>query len=291
MSVGFRCVTILPNKFTPAGRPKSRAPLPFLQGTFPLLFKKRYSLRFGKPIALILLYQKHQPSLSVKIKILIADDHTLFRQGVAKALAQDPQIEIVGEAENGAHLLQLLANVQPHVILLDIQMPELDGLQAAGVVRKKYPHVGLLMVSMHNDAAHIRAAWQLGVGGYLLKTAEVSEVASAIKTVHDGSRYYGGGAAQVLDGLLNPVLARDGRKERETLTLCEKDKQILILLANGLAYGEVARNVHLAEKTVEHHVERMKFRTETRTIGHLVAHCLIHNLITKDDLKESEEKA
>lgn len=241
--------------------------------------KKAAGLHFETPLLPTLFYVTHQPPLTVKINIVIADDHQLFRCGVAHMLSQDPCLHVVAEAGDGLQLLQLLKRVQPHIILLDMLMPELDGLTAARAIKQQYPHIGLLALSMTVTAPHIAAMRQAGAGGYLSKDVNVEELIRAIKTVHGGGCHFCPSAPAIADPLRNVAFAQTDERNKSGMAFCEKDVRILELLAGGDKIKTIAALIYSAGKTVEHRIERMKKDTESKSIAQLVAYAFRHGII------------
>src|SRR6201995_293263 len=131
-----------------------------------------------------------RPELNQAIKVAIADDHALFRAGVKTALAVKKDVELVAEADNGMQLLHLLKHVEPDVILLDIQMPIMDGIQTLPEIRKDHPHVKVIILSMHNDHSMISKLMEIGANSYLTKNTDSENIYNAIKTCYEKAFYF-----------------------------------------------------------------------------------------------------
>jgi DNA-binding NarL/FixJ family response regulator len=199
------------------------------------------------------------------IRIVIADDHGVVRQGLKMFLGLDPELEVVGEAENGQEAVALAQSLQPDVVLMDLLMPVMDGITAIGAIRASAPEVEVLAVtSVLEDAAVINAI-RAGAIGYLLKDTEADELRRAIKAAAQGQVQL---APQAAARLLREVRAPE---QPEALT--ERETEVLRLLARGLANKEIATNLSIGEKTVKTHVSHIlsKLGVQSRTQAALYA--------------------
>jgi DNA-binding NarL/FixJ family response regulator len=199
------------------------------------------------------------------IRIVIADDHGVVRQGLKMFLGLDPELEVVGEAENGQEAVALAQSLQPDVVLMDLLMPVMDGITAIGAIRASAPEVEVLAVtSVLEDAAVINAI-RAGAIGYLLKDTEADELRRAIKAAAQGQVQL---APQAAARLLREVRAPE---QPEALT--ERETEVLRLLARGLANKEIASNLSIGEKTVKTHVSHIlsKLGVQSRTQAALYA--------------------
>ncbi len=183
------------------------------------------------------------------IRVMIADDHQLFRDGLRALLLADPNAEVVGEAATGDTAVAMAMAMQPDVILMDLQMPGLNGIEATRQIVAASPHIGVLVVTMFSDDRSVFAAMRAGARGYLLKGADRDEIVRAVLAVAGGDAVYGGAVARrVVDSLTGvartPVLPELTGRERE----------VLELLATGLPTGQIARRLALSDKTVRNHV-------------------------------------
>lgn len=199
------------------------------------------------------------------IRILIADDHSVVRQGLRMFLALDDDLEVVGEAENGAEALQLAHALNPDVVLMDLLMPVMDGISATERIRRELPDVEVLaLTSVLEDNAVIGAV-RAGAVGYLLKDTEADELRRAIKAAAAGQVQL---SPQAAARLLREVRAPDSPE-----TLTEREAEVLRLLARGKANKEIAADLHIGEKTVKTHVSNIlaKLGVQSRTQAALYA--------------------
>jgi DNA-binding NarL/FixJ family response regulator len=211
------------------------------------------------------------------IRVLLADDHALFRSGLRALLDRFPGITVVAEASDGREALLLVSEQRPDVVLMDITMPSLNGLDAAAQIVRAAPHVKVLVLSMHPDGAYVNRALKAGATGYLLKTASGPELELAIRAVARGDLYLG---PRVAKRVIPDYLTRDGEAlgEEERLTL--RQREILQLIAEGCTSKQIAQRLGLSVKTVERHRADVMNRLEIHDIAGLVRWAIGHGLIT-----------
>jgi DNA-binding NarL/FixJ family response regulator len=199
------------------------------------------------------------------LRILIADDHHVVRQGLRTYLRVDPELEIVGEAENGAEAVRLARRLRPDVVLMDLIMPELDGISATRQIRSELPDTEVMALTSVLEDASVVEAVRAGAIGYLLKDTKAQELRQAIKAAAQGQVQLSPKAAA---RLMREVAAPE-RPE----TLSEREVEVLRLLARGLANKEIARDLTIAEKTVKTHVSSIlgKLGVQSRTQAALYA--------------------
>jgi DNA-binding NarL/FixJ family response regulator len=187
------------------------------------------------------------------VRVLIADDQTLFRSGLARLLETDPRVDVVGEAVDGADAVQRAATLKPDVILMDLKMPNLDGIEATRRIVSEHPEIKILVLTTFDADSYIMQALRAGASGYVLKDAQPAAIVSSILAVQSGERVMASGVAnRVLDmltGTTTPKEFYDGLTAREI--------EILKLLATGQANKQIAYKLHISEKTVRNHVSHM----------------------------------
>lgn len=203
------------------------------------------------------------------IKVAIADDHILFRTGVKTALSMKKDIKMVAEADNGMQLLTLLKHVQPDVILLDIQMPIMDGITTLPEIKKLYPEVKVVMLTMHNDHSMISKLMELGANAYLTKNSDSEVIYEAVKTVFRQEYYF--------NTLTNKALIDGLRVKRQTenamptdAKLTDKEVTILKLMCEEKSTKEIADMVDLSPRTVEAIRDKLKTKTGAKSMAGLV---------------------
>jgi two-component system, NarL family, response regulator LiaR len=202
------------------------------------------------------------------IRVLIADDHAVVRQGLRMLLGLDPDLEIVGEATDGAEALREARSLRPDVVLMDLMMPVMDGITAMATLREELPDTAVLALTSALDDESVVGAVRAGAMGYLLKNADATEVARSIKAAAAGQvQLSPEAAARLMHGLTPDSASGDG----ESLT--ERERDVLRLLARGLANKEIARDLQIGEKTVKTHVSNIltKLGVQSRTQAALQA--------------------
>jgi DNA-binding NarL/FixJ family response regulator len=186
----------------------------------------------------------------MSVRVVIADDHPMYRYGLRSVLDASPEVEVVGEAENGAELLALVARTAPDVVLTDLSMPQLPGIAAIDELTRRRPGLGVLVLTMHEDDASLFGALRAGARGYLLKGADHEEIVRAVLAIAGGDAVYGGAVARrVVDALTRPAPRAPAFPE-----LTGREREVLELLAAGLPTGQIARRLALSDKTVRNHV-------------------------------------
>jgi len=194
-----------------------------------------------------------------RTRILLADDHALMLDGFTNLL--EPKYRVVGAVEDGRALVEAAIRLQPHLIILDITMPVMNGIDAAREIRKRLPQSKLLFVTMHASPMYLNAAFDAGADGYAVKSSGRGEILSAVEAVLAGNRY------------IAPGIAGDGP------TLSPRERQILQLTAEGKSRKEVAFALSISEKTVAFHKENLKRKLGLRTTAQLTRYALDQGLI------------
>jgi len=184
------------------------------------------------------------------ITYIIADDHKVFRQGLRYTLNSDSGLQCVGEAENGVELLKLLETVQPDVILLDMKMPEMDGMEATKAIKAQYPEVKIVVLTMYDDENFVLHMLDMGVNGYLIKNADPDEITKAMYAVYETDYYFNDMVSKLM---LKSIVKKKGINQRtkENVQLNDKEKEILRLICMEHTNAEIAEKVFLSQRTVE----------------------------------------
>ena len=210
------------------------------------------------------------------IRVLLVDDHTLFRSGLRALLQSFGGIAVVAEAADGREALQLVSQQRPDVVLMDITMPDLNGLEATAQIAHDFPAVKIVVLSMHPDDAYVNRALKAGASGYLLKTASGAELELAIRAVARGDVYLGPRVAKrVIPGYLATGIELPAEIER----LTPRQREILQLIAEGCTSKQIAQRLGLSVKTVERHRVELMHRLEIHDIAGLVRWAIRHGLV------------
>lgn len=208
-------------------------------------------------------------------RILLADDHTLVRAGLRSLLSLMPGVDVVAEAANGREAVQLAAELRPDVVLMDINMPELNGLDAAERITKDVPGVRVIILSMFGNEQYVEQALRSGASGYLLKDADARELELAIKAVTRGETYLSPAAATHAT-----ALALRAKATAEPLT--GRQREILQLIAEGASTKDIAQKLGLSVRTVETHRAQIMDRLQIRDLAGLVRYAIRTGLVRAD---------
>ncbi len=185
------------------------------------------------------------------IKTMIVDDHQLFRNGIVSLLSKNEAIEVVGEASNAEQLLELLETTKIHVVLMDISMPGMNGLEAIAAAREKFPEVRFIVLTMHAEGQYVVKAVRSGAFGYMIKNSDESELIHAIREVANGKKYFNSEISQLMIG--NMAMEESHKK------LSDREQEILTLVSEGKTTKEIAEEIFVSARTVEtHRVNMMK---------------------------------
>jgi DNA-binding NarL/FixJ family response regulator len=206
------------------------------------------------------------------IRVLLADDHALIRAGVRSLLEKMPGIEVIGEAVNAREALARMDSQRPDVVLMDLAMPGLNGIDGTAQVAKKYPGVRVVILSMHSDEEHVRQALQAGAAGYLVKDAVPAELELAVRAVARGEAYLSPAVAE-------HVLAGHGAGKTVQPRLTPRLREVLQLIAEGNTSKEIARILGTSPKTVENHRARLMRCLGISDIAGLVRYAIQNGLI------------
>ncbi|HEY3859862.1 MAG TPA: response regulator transcription factor [Gammaproteobacteria bacterium] len=210
------------------------------------------------------------------MRILIADDHTLVRAGLTSLIARLPEMEVVAEAADGRQALRMVRDLQPDIVLMDIAMPGLNGLESAERIHGIHPKIKIVILSMHASEEYVAQALKAGASGYLLKDAATAELEMALKSVSMGQFYLSPAISrQVVDNFL-----RGGPTGLDLLT--PRQREILQLIAEGKGTRDIAETLHLSVKTVETHRAQLMDRLDIHDVAGLIRYALKKGLITAD---------
>jgi DNA-binding NarL/FixJ family response regulator len=213
-----------------------------------------------------------------KHRILIVDDHTLFRAGLRALLIQDPGIEVVGEAANGQDAIRAVGQLTPHLVLMDLTMPEMNGVEALAEIKRRYPEVRVLVISLHRTEDHIHASLKAGADGFILKDAVLDEFRVAIQSVLVGKTYL---SPDVSAKVINNF-RRDGKSSGTSSvydSLTHREREVLKLVAEGKSNKAIAGFLYLSVKTVEKHRSNLMSKLDLHNASGLTAYAMEKGLL------------
>lgn len=204
-----------------------------------------------------------------KIRALLVDDHTLVRRGLRRVLESDGEITVVGECCSGRAAIDMVEQVRPHVVVMDIALPELNGFEATRQITKRSDTTRVLMLSMHSDPIYVRQSLKAGARGYMLKNAEALELIQAVKTVGRGGSFF---CPDVSRLLLDEYVGEehDDGREADLGRLTPREREVMQLVAEGLSSKEVATRLDLGVSTVDTHRKRIMMKLALRNTADLV---------------------
>ena len=208
------------------------------------------------------------------IRILIADDHPIVRRGLKQILAEEPDLNVQGEAQNGQEVLEKLREQEWDVLVLDINMPRISGLEVLQEVKDRWPDLPVLVMSIHSEDQFGVRSLRAGAAGYLNKESAPDELVSAIRKVHDGGKY----VSPSLSEMLVAVLQSDPDRLRHE-DLSNREYEVLLLIASGKTVSEIAENLNLSVKTVSTHRARTLSKMNLSTNAELMHYAIQHGLV------------
>ena len=210
--------------------------------------------------------------MSDRVKILLADDHTIVRQGLKLILSAHPDMEVVGEAANGREAVEMADKLRPDVVLMDVQMPELNGIEATKKMVAAQPRIRILVLSMHKESVYVREIMKAGARGYILKDAIDTELLNAVRSVAKGDGYISPAVAGALNekaiGAASPVDL-----------LSTREREVLLLIAEGKTNKEIATKLNLSVYTVDSHRGKIMEKLNLHSAGELVRFAIKNGLV------------
>lgn len=212
------------------------------------------------------------------ISVLIADDHDIIRLGISTYLSSARDITIVGEASSGRECIELFNEKHPDVCLLDISMPDTDGIEAARIIRKQDAEVKILILSMHNDKDLLRKALEAGVNGYLLKNTDKAVLLDGIRAVQKGQEIFSDNIARLIKQSFLTHFKKSNTAD--TVDITRREQEILQLVVDGQTSKEIAQRLYISPRTVDTHRSNLMQKLELKNIAELVRYAIEHNLVS-----------
>ena len=214
-----------------------------------------------------------------RITVLLAEDHQIVREGFRSFLAHDPDIEIVGEAETGRQAVQLTKKLRPLVVVMDIAMPLLNGLEATRQIRKDFPETKVLILSAHSDDAYVEQVMVLGAAGFLVKQTSSHELATAIRKIHGGETYFSASVFKRVQDRSRKSLSRNAKPQNKNNCLSSREVEVLQLIAEGKANKQVASELGVSFKTVDKHRQHLMSKLNIHDVAGLTRYAIAEGII------------
>ena len=214
----------------------------------------------------------------MKIKVIVTDDHKAFREGLETLLFSAPDIEVVAQAVNGLDAIKKAKHFQPDLMLLDIAMPEMDGIEATRILKRTIPELKIIIVSMHSDDQYIKSVLEAGADGYLLKNSTYQQLTNAIHSVCAGKKFLGDNITEIIiNGCLEPSSSKEEAEGYSQLS--DREKEIFIFIAEGKTTQEIGDQLFISSKTVETHKQNILEKLKLKTDADMVKYALKNGLI------------
>jgi two-component system response regulator NreC len=208
-----------------------------------------------------------------KTRVLLVEDHGIVRKGLRLILSQYPEFEVVGEAVDGQHAIEMVKTLTPDVVIMDVAMPRLNGVMSTRAILEQHPHSRILMLSMHADAVYVRESLKAGAKGYLLKDAVDHELVAAVRALAEGNAY--------LSPSVSKTVLADYRQHSSEAgsELTSREREVMQLLAEGFTAKEIAKRLDISAYTVDAHRGRIMRKLQISSIGELVRYAMRNGLV------------
>jgi DNA-binding NarL/FixJ family response regulator len=214
-----------------------------------------------------------------RITVLLAEDHQIVREGFRSLLKHERDIEVVGEAETGRQAVQLTRKLSPSVVVMDIAMPLLNGLEATRQIRKDFPETKVLILSAHSDDAYVEQVATLGAAGFLVKQTSSHELATAIRKIHGGETFFSASVLKRVQDRSRKSLTRDGHPKEKNNCLSSREVEVLQLIAEGKANKQVASELAVSFKTVDKHRQHLMAKLNIHDVAGLTRYAIAEGII------------
>ncbi len=212
------------------------------------------------------------------IKILIAEDHAIVREGIRMILEEEPDFDVVGEAKDGREAVELAQKMAPDVVILDISMPQMSGIEATPQIRRLCPNTRVLILTMHEEESYVFQLLRAGASGYVLKRAAATDLVEAVRSASRGEAFlYPSVARNVVKDYLNRLQSGEGRDRYDGLT--EREREILVLVADGLTNAQIAERLRISVKTIQTHRAHIMEKLDLHDRSLLVRYAVRKGLI------------
>ena len=214
-----------------------------------------------------------------RITVLLAEDHQVVREGFRSLLEHEPDIEVVGEAESGRQAVQLTRKLRPAVVVMDIAMPLLNGLEATRQIRKDFPDTRVLILSAHSDDAYVEQVATLGAAGFLLKQTSSESLAAAIREVQKGNTFFSPSISRRVHNRSQKSMDREGSFKKKNNRLSSREVEVLQLIAEGKPNKQVAAELGVSFKTVDKHRQNLMNKLDIHDVAGLTRYAIAEGII------------
>ncbi len=211
-----------------------------------------------------------------RIRVVVADDHTILREGVVSLLVGSSEIDVLGQAADGISALELTLRLRPDVLVVDLSMPRLNGVEVVRRLRAELPDTRVLVLTMHTEEEYVLHVVRAGAAGYLLKDSAGSELLNAVRTLAQGRAYYGVHASRVL---AQQVQHPGNRLEDPYRELTAREREVFHLIVEGMTTKEIAKHLDISAKTAENHRSRVLSKLQARNTAELIRYAVRHKLL------------
>ena len=212
----------------------------------------------------------------MKIKVIVADDHQLFREGLKNLLETDETIEVIAQSENGNAAIEMAQRLNPDVLLTDIAMPDMNGIEATRLLKEKLPEIKVIAVSMHSDKQYVKGMLEAGADAYLLKNSTHRQLIDAVHSVFNGKKFL---SEDITELVINGYLDAANTKDDSYNQLSDREKEIFMLLAEGVSTREIGEKLFISVKTVGTHKQNILDKLNLKNNSDVVKYALKKGLI------------
>ena len=219
-----------------------------------------------------------------KIRVLLADDHTLIRSGIVTLLQSSKDIQIVGEAADGDEAIRKTGELLPDVVVIDLSMPKLSGIEATKILKRKYPDTHVLVLTMHENEEYVFQILKSGASGYVLKSAGKEELSAAIRAASKGEKFFSPRISQLMaEGYVRRVDHESGGERQQNVPLTRREREVLSLVVRGLTNQQIADQLYISPRTVDTHRTNIMQKLDIHDVANLVRYAMDHGITSEGD--------
>ena len=214
-----------------------------------------------------------------KIRILLADDHTLIRNGISTLLQSYQDLEVVGEAEDGVEAVRKTKEIKPDVVVIDVSMPKLSGIDATKAIKKEHPEIHVLVLTMHENEEYVYQILKSGAAGYVLKSAGKEELSAAIRAVARGEKFFSQRVSEIMaESYVRRVEGGESSPKAGEVSLTKREREILALVVQGLTNQQIADQLCISPRTVDTHRTNIMQKLDIHDVANLVRYAIEHGI-------------